>query len=116
MKKFMKFIGVIATVGILFSSGYLLGTAQSTKAMDQQRVLENNTYSEKRIMSGKYYDYMVIETEDGNEWLLDDSEDNPYIENDHVIFEAGESVQVVFDTMGTDIIEDDVIVDIVRTR
>ena len=112
----MKTIGVIATVGSLFVGGYFFGNAQNSKAMNQQKVLENNTYSEKRIMSGKYYDYMVIETEDGNEWLLDDSEDSKYIENNRAIFEAGESVQVVFDTMGTDIVEDDVIVDIVRTR
>ena len=63
-------------------------------------------------MCGNYYDYMVIETVDGNEWLLDDSEGSQYIEDGAAVFEEGELVQVVFDTMGTECITDDVIADV----
>lgn len=70
-----------------------------------------------RLMTGNYYDYMVIETVDGNEWLLDEIEpgENQYMRYDEKcqnyvsIFEDGELVQVVFDTMGTDDLTDDII-------
>ena len=63
-------------------------------------------------MSGNYYDYMVIETVDGNEWLLDDAEGSKYIEYGTAVFEDGELVQVVFDTKGTEAVTDDEIVEV----
>ena len=46
------------------------------------------------------------------EWLLDDSEDSQYIGDGAAVFEDGELVQVVFDTMGTESVMDDVIVEV----
>lgn len=78
--------------------------------------------NDTRIMNGNYHDYMVIETLDGNEWLLDDSlsEENPYMKYDadyghyESIFEEGDLVQVVFDTKGTKSVTDDEIIDVRR--
>ena len=77
-----------------------------------------NSTPATRVMNGNYHDYMVIETLDGNEWLLDDAypEENPYMQYDadyghyESIFEEGDLVQVVFDTKGTKGVTDDVIV------
>lgn len=77
-----------------------------------------NSTPDTRIMNGNYHDYMVIETLDGNEWLLDDAcpEENPYMQYDadyehyESIFEEGDLVQVVFDTKGTKGVTDDEIV------
>ena len=73
--------------------------------------------AQTRVMTGNYYDYMVIETVDGNEWLLDDTvtTDNPYMRYDTECleyvsrFHDSELVQVLFDTLGTDDLTDDVI-------
>lgn len=108
MKKSMKTIGTIVTVSIMLVGAYLLGTTQG-KATTQPQTASEATYSQQRVMTGNYHDYMVIETIDGNDWLLDDSEESPYIENGVAIFEDGELVQVVFDTMGTETVTDDVI-------
>lgn len=96
-----------------------LGSVASNQTVDAQIKTESKelipqeeTCPERRIMCGNYYDYMVIETVDGNEWLLDDSEDSQYIEDGAAVFEDGELVQVVFDTMGTELIMDDVIVEV----
>ena len=68
--------------------------------------------TETRTVQGKYYDYLV-ETEDGNEWLLDDSTESKYLDsNGNAIFRSGESITVLFDTMGTENITDDVILDV----
>lgn len=53
---------------------------------------------------GIYYDYLVIETSDGNEWLLAET-DEP------VTYTEGSKYLVVFDTMGTDNVTDDEILD-----
>lgn len=74
------------------------------------------------VMTGNYYDYMVIETVDGNEWLLDDSEpgENQYMRYDEKcqnyvsVFHDGELVQAVFDTLGTDDLTDDIILTVRR--
>lgn len=73
--------------------------------------------STQQIMNGTYYDYMAIELADGSIWILDDSEptNNPYMVYDAVCgeyvsrFSDGDTVQVLFDTMGTDDLTDDVI-------
>lgn len=54
---------------------------------------------------GTYYDYLILETTDGNEWLLEETEEEkqgekvPYIEGDRFL--------LLFDTMGTSDITDD---------
>lgn len=65
-----------------------------------------------RMEQGTYYDYLTIETADGNEWLLNDDPGSKYIKNNKVIFNDGEKVVVLFDTMGTKFVEDDVILDV----
>lgn len=63
-----------------------------------------NTTTELRTDVGIYYDYLVIETSDGNEWLLDETDEIvPYVEGGRYL--------IIFDTMGTDDVTDDVIVD-----
>lgn len=47
------------------------------------------------VMTGNYYDYMVVETADGNVWMVN-----------------GELVQVSFDTKGTSDVTDDEILKI----
>ena len=65
-----------------------------------------------RTAQGTYYDYLVVETTDGNEWLLDDSTESKYISNGNAIFTDKENVIVLFDTMGTEDVTDDVILDV----
>lgn len=52
------------------------------------------------VMTGNYYDYMVVETADGNVWMVDE------------VFNDGELVQVSFDTKGTADVTDDEILKI----
>lgn len=117
MKKSIKTIGTIAIVSIALVGAYQLGTAQAKTAPNT--VITTQTTStvttplpQQRIMTGNYHDYMVIKTVDGNDWLLDDTKESPYIENNVAIFEDGELLQVVFDTMGTEAVTDDVIVNV----
>ena len=113
-----KSIITIGTVGIMLVYAYCLGNIASNQTVDaqteisQEATKSKETDPEKRFLCGNYYDYMVIETVDGNEWLLDDTGDSPYIENGAAVFEDGELVQMVFDTMGTDTVTDDVIVEV----
>lgn len=73
----------------------------------------SNATTETRTAQGTYYDYLVVETEDGNEWLLDDSTKSKYLDsNGNAIFRSGESITVLFETMGTENITDDVILDV----
>lgn len=80
-------------------------------------VLNTSNNNSIRITTGNYLDYMVINTVDGNDWLLDDGEpkNNPYMTYDSEyqeyvsLFENEELVQVVFDTKGTEDIKDDTI-------
>lgn len=73
----------------------------------------SNATTETRTVQGTYYDYLVVETEDGNEWLLGDEPDSKYLDsNGNAIFQSSESVVVLFDTMGTDEITDDVVLDV----
>jgi hypothetical protein len=60
-----------------------------------------------RVDIGTYYDYLVVETSDGNEWLLEEIEEESQIEK--VPFTEGDRFLCIFDTMGTDEIEDDVL-------
>lgn len=118
MKKSIKTIGTITTVGIMLICAFGIGSVTSNHTVDAQTKIESKELipeeicPKKRIMCGNYYDYMIVETVDGNEWLLDDTKYSPYIENDVAVFEDGELVQVVFDTMGTESVMDDVIVEV----
>lgn len=70
---------------------------------------------EQIVMTGNYYDYMVIETVDGCQWFLDNthSPDNPYMKYENgryvPVFEDSELVQVLFSTRGTADVTDDMI-------
>ena len=119
MKKRIEIIGAMMAVGVMLAGTFWLGSVTSNQTVNAQMKTEpkeimpqEETCPERRIMCGNYYDYMVIETVDGNEWLLDDSEGSQYIEDGAAVFEEGELVQVVFDTMGTECITDDVIADV----
>lgn len=79
-----------------------------------------------RTASGTYYNYMCIETSDGNEWLLSDSKpkSNPYMRKVTVfkngkrtkeyvpVFKSGQKVIVTFDTRGTKTKKDDRIISV----
>lgn len=117
--KSIKAIGTITTVGIMLAGAFWMGKANANQKTDAQEAIEaietmqkENTCPQQRIMCGNYYDYMVIETLDGNEWLLDDTADSPYIEDGTAIFEDGELVQVVFNTKGTETVMDDEILEV----
>lgn len=100
MKK--KILTLTLTLGILFCT--------TMPTMAQTREIN---FPDLRTAKGTYYDYLTITTEDGNEWLLDDSADSKYIDsNGTAIFQNGESVIVLFDTMATENITDDVILDV----
>lgn len=117
MKKSIKTIRAMMAVGVMLVGTFWLGSVTSNQTVDAQIKTEakkiipqEETCPERRIMCGNYYDYMVIETMDGNEWLLDDAEGSKYIENGAAVFENGELIQVVFDTKGTEAVTDDEIV------
>lgn len=119
MKKSIKTIGTIATMEIMLVCAFWLGNVTANKKVDAETKTETKKimpqekgYPEQRVMCGNYYDYLVVETIDGNEWLLDDTADSPYIENDIAVFGDGELVQVVFDTKGTETITDDEILEV----
>ena len=62
----------------------------------------NISFPALRTAQGIYHDYLTIVTDDGEEWLLDDSEDSKYLdENGNAIFHDGEVVLVLFDTEAT---------------
>lgn len=110
MKKSIKTIGLIIVIGVMAMGAYWLGGVRAEQTVDARA----EEHPQQRVMTGNYYDYMVIETVDGNMWMLDDSEGSPYIEDGISMFEDGELVQVVFDTMGTDAVTDDVITSVRR--
>ena len=119
MKKSIKTIRAMMAVGVMLVGTFWLGSVTSNQTVDAEMKTETKVMAqlkeacpERRIMCGNYYDYMVIETLDGNEWLLDDAEGSKYIENGKAVFKDGELVQVVFDTMGTESVTDDIIVEI----
>ena len=97
-----KIATLTLTLGMLFTT--TMPTMAQTKEIN---------FPDLRTAKGTYYDYLTITTEDGNEWLLDDSANSKYIDNGTVIFQNGESVIVLFDTMGTlGYLEDDVVLDV----
>lgn len=70
-------------------------------------------FPDLRTAEGTYYDYLTVETTDGNEWLLGDDPESKYLDkNGKAIFQSGETVIVMFDTMGTDNLEDDIVLDV----
>ena len=67
-------------------------------------------FPDLRTAEGTYYDYLCVETTDRNEWLLGDDPESKYLdENGKAIFQSGETVIILFDTMGTENITDDVV-------
>lgn len=53
---------------------------------------------ELNVMTGNYYDYKVVETVDGNVWMIDQE------------FHDGELVQISLDTRGTESAADDTVI------
>ena len=53
---------------------------------------------ELSVMTGNYYDYKVVETVDGNVWMIDQE------------FHDGELVQISLDTRGTESAADDTVI------
>ena len=97
-----KIATLTLTLGMLFCT--------TMPTMAQTREIN---FPDLRTAEGTYYDYLVVETTDGNEWLLGDEPDSKYLDNNgNAIFHDGESVVVLFDTMGTADITDDVILDV----
>ena len=97
-----KIVTLTLILGMLFTT--TMPTMAQTKEIN---------FPDLRTAKGTYYDYLYIETTDENEWLLDDSTNSKYIDNGTAIFQNGESVIVLFDTMGTlDYLEDDVILNV----
>ena len=100
MKK--KIATLTLTLGMLFTT--TIPTMAATTEIN---------FPDLRTAEGIYYDYLTITTEDGNEWLLGDEPESKYLDsNGNAIFQGGESVIVLFDTMGTENITDDVILDV----
>lgn len=103
-------------IGIVAMAIIMMGSSMGASA-------QNTQY---RTMVGKYYDYMVVETRDGREWMLPDDQrrSNPYMKRVRVKvngkrkweyvskFKPGQKVVVKFDTQGTKYRGDDVIVSV----
>ena len=53
---------------------------------------------ELSVMTGNYYDYKVVETVDGNVWMIDQE------------YHDGELVQISLDTRGTESAADDTVI------
>lgn len=65
-----------------------------------------------RVADGVYLGDGLIETEDGNLWAYDFSDEARFRENGEIIFREGESVSVLFDMMATLEVTDDIILDV----
>lgn len=55
---------------------------------------------ELSVMTGNYYDYKVVETVDGNVWMIDRE------------YHDGELVQLSLDTRGTETATDDIVLSV----
>ena len=55
---------------------------------------------ELSVMTGNYYDYKVVETVDGNVWMIDQE------------YHDGELVQLSLDTRGTETATDDIVLSV----
>lgn len=55
---------------------------------------------ELSVMTGNYYDYKVVETVDGNTWMIDQE------------YHDGELVQLSLDTRGTETATDDIVISV----
>lgn len=55
---------------------------------------------ELSVMTGNYYDYKVVETVDGNVWMIDQE------------YHDGELVQISIDTRGTESATDDIVLSV----
>lgn len=56
--------------------------------------------AEVTVMTGNYYDYKVVETVDGNVWMIDQE------------YHDGELVQLSLDTRGTETATDDIVLSV----
>lgn len=77
--------------------------------------VNNHTY----VLTGNYLEYGVINTVDGNDWLLYGHDDNDckfYPDGFDIVLSDGDLVQIRLDNMGTADIRDDEIIDIRMIR
>ena len=100
-------IGIL--IGLLIAIVIVIGNS-----IQHESTLEKGRKLNTRVAAGHYYDYLVVQTDDGNEWLLDESTDFLRYDKEQdrymAIFKNGERVSVLFDTLGTESIKDDVII------
>lgn len=95
MKKFTQQSLIIAS---LFTLGLVSGLTIKRQATVQATSPTESASATQVVFVGNYYDYMVITCSfNGNDYLLDDSDNSPYLENGKVIFEEGELVQFTID-------------------
>ncbi len=83
---------IIATL-IITSTALCIGffTGRQTQAAE---------VPELSVMTGNYYDYKVVETVDGNIWMINHE------------FHDGELVQLSLDTRGTETATDDIVLSV----
>ena len=102
-KKLMKICLTCFYAIMIIGIGILI-SAKTTEKMEvkaaQESVVEIQEYI---IRYGTAHCYgAVIETEDGNIWTLEDAPE----------FEEGSKVRVLFNSCGTETVEDDIIIDV----
>lgn len=95
-------------VSVLLTTIITLSATLPTYASETREII----FPDLRTSHGVYYDYLTIVTTDGNEWLLDNSKGSKYISEGKAIFRDKENVVILFDTMATEDITDDVILDV----
>lgn len=92
MKK--NIVTLIITAAAL-CTGFFAG--RHTQATDAASITNS---AEVSVMTGNYYDYKVVETVDGNVWMIDEE------------FHDGELVQISLDTRGTETATDDIVLSV----
>lgn len=99
MKRLYKgILSAIAISSIAFQ--FVPKTTNAMVAADKNNLVDIQNL---RVDTAVYYDYLTLVTSDGNEWFLDDTEEK-------VSYIDGDRFYVTFDTLGTDDITDDVII------
>lgn len=91
MKK--NIIATLIITATALCAGFFAG--RQTQATEAATVTNP---AEVTVMTGNYYDYKVVETVDGNVWMIDQE------------FHDGELVQISLDTRGTESAADDTVI------
>lgn len=93
MKK--NIIATLIITATALCAGFLAG--RQTQATEAASITPP---AEVTVMTGNYYDYKVVETVDGNVWMIDEE------------FHDGELVQISLDTRGTETATDDIVLSV----